>query len=68
MPRKSQLDDEAEDNATWTLAHTHALLVLLDEFVQKNHKEHPVMRDFKVLSEKLFGIYASRDSVPLKLN
>ena len=55
MSRKSQLNDNAEDTATWTRANTHALLVLLDEFVQKNHREHPVMRNFKVLSEKLLG-------------
>ena len=55
MARKSQLDENIDDTATWTPAHTHALLVLLDNFVQKNHGEHPVMRDFKVLAEKLLG-------------
>ena len=55
MLHKSQLDDEVEDNATWTPTHTHKFLVLLDKFVQKNHGEHPIMRDFKFLFEKLFG-------------
>ena len=60
MPRKSQLDDEAEDNAIWPPAHTHHLLVLLEEFVQKNHGVIPVLRDFKVMAEKLLGQYTKR--------
>jgi len=60
MPQKSQLDNDAEDNATSTPTHTHNLLVLLEEFVQKNHGEHLVMRDFKVMCEKLLGPCAKR--------
>ena len=55
MPRKSQLEDKAEDNAIWPPAHTHHLLVLLEEFVQKNPGVIPVLRDFKVMAEKLLG-------------
>ena len=55
MPLKSQIDDEAEDTAIWTPASTHALLVLLDDYVKRNHGARPIMRDFKVMSKKILG-------------
>ena len=55
MPHKSQIDDEPEDIAIWTPASTHALLVLLDDYVKKNQGARPIMRDFKVMSEKILG-------------
>ena len=60
MPHKSQVEDKAEDNAIWPPAHTHHLLVLLEEFVQKNHGVVLVLRNFKVMSEKLLGPCAKR--------
>ena len=55
MPCKSQIDDEAKNTTIWTPASTHALLVLLDDYVKKNQGARPIMRDFKVMSEKILG-------------
>ena len=55
MPCKSQIDDEAKNTTIWTPASTHALLVLLDEHVKKNHGTFPILRDFKVMSKKILG-------------
>ena len=55
MPHKSQKDDNAEDTAIWSPTCTHALLVLLDEHVKKNHGHCPTTKDFKVMAEKISG-------------
>ena len=60
MPRKSQKDDTAEDAALWPLACTHALLVLLDEHVKKNHCQSPTQKDVKVIAKNILGICYKR--------
>ncbi|KAL5574034.1 hypothetical protein UlMin_023631 [Ulmus minor] len=55
MPHKSQIDDNTEKIAIWSHASTRALLVLLDEHIKKNQGARPIMRDFKVMSEKILG-------------
>ena len=55
MPRKSQKDDNAEDTTIWSPACTHALFVLLDKHVRKNHGQGPTHKDFKVMAEKILG-------------
>lgn len=60
MPRKSQKDDTTEDNALWSAQCTHALLVLLNEHVRKNHGKNPTNKDFKFMAEKLFGMCYKR--------
>ncbi|KAL5539254.1 hypothetical protein UlMin_044840 [Ulmus minor] len=60
MPCKSQIVDDVEDTAIWSPACTHALLVLLDEHVKKNHGARPILRDFKVMSEKILDTYYKR--------
>ena len=55
MPRKSEIDDEIKDTTIWTRTSTHALLVLLDDYITKNQGARPIMRDFKVMSEKILG-------------
>lgn len=62
MPRKSQVDGEVEDMAIWTPETTHALLVVLDEFVNTNNGAHPVLKDFKAMSSKLLGVCYKRYS------
>ncbi|KAL5580585.1 hypothetical protein UlMin_013027 [Ulmus minor] len=55
MPLKSQINEKAEDTAIWTTASTYALLVLLDDYVKRNQGARPIMKDFKVMSEKILG-------------
>ncbi|KAL5582905.1 hypothetical protein UlMin_015347 [Ulmus minor] len=55
MPLKSQIDDEAKDTVIWTTASTFVLLVLLDDYVKSNQGACPIMKYFKVMSEKILG-------------
>ena len=55
MPRKSQAEDEAKDRLIWSPPHAHQLLILLEDFVQKTHGEIPIIKDFKMMAEKLLG-------------
>ncbi|KAL5559848.1 hypothetical protein UlMin_036059 [Ulmus minor] len=55
MPRKSQIDDDAEDITIWTPVSTCALLGFLDDYVKKTQGANPIMRDFKVMSENILG-------------
>ena len=62
MPRISQVDGEVEDLAIWTPETLHALMVLLDEFVNANNGAHPILKDFKAMVPKLLGMCYKRYS------
>ncbi|KAL5571296.1 hypothetical protein UlMin_020893 [Ulmus minor] len=67
MPCKSQIDDEDKDTTIWSATSTRALLVLLDEHDKKNHGARPIMRDFKVMFEKILDIcYKRYDATQIK--
>ena len=62
MSRKSQVDDEVEDMAIWTPETAHALLVLLDQFVNTNNGATPILKDFKAMAPKLLRMCYKRYS------
>ncbi len=62
MPHKSQVDAEVEGQAIWTPETLHALMVLLDQFVNENNGRHPILKDFRPMAPKLFAMCYKRYS------